>query len=247
MTNKKSINNQMYIVGLIPARSGSKGIKNKNIKILKDKPLIYYTIKQSLDCKFIDETIVSTDCENIAKISREYGAKTPFLRPIEISGDFSTDYEFVYHYLEFLKSNNKRIPDLIVQLRPTCPNRNMKDLNDSLKIMIKEFNNYDSLRSVNKLDKSPFKMYLINDNALKPLFEKYNDMKEPYNQCRQVLPQAYLHNGYIDIIKPSVVFEKKSITGDIIYPYIMDFSSENIIDIDTDKDWEKFASNDEKN
>jgi N-acylneuraminate cytidylyltransferase len=85
-------------------------------------------------------------------------------------------------------------------------------------------------------------MYLIdkdNENSfLEPLFKEYKEIKEPYNQCRQILPQAYIHNGYIDIIKSSTVFDKKSITGDKIYPYVMNFLSDKIIDIDTDKDWE---------
>jgi CMP-N,N'-diacetyllegionaminic acid synthase len=231
----------MNIIAIIPARSGSKGIPNKNIKIYKKYPLIFHSINIAKKCKYINEVIVSTDSEEYKLIAEKYGAIVPYIRPKSISDDLSTDYEFVKYHLDWCNLHNIKNPDLIVQLRPTYPNRNIIHLNNSIKIMINKYKEYDSLRSVIKFEKSPFKMYLINENKLEPLFNNINNIEEPYNKCRQVLPDTYLHNGYIDIIKTYTVINKESVTGDKIYPYIM--NSEEINDIDTVEDWKKSLIN----
>lgn len=230
----------MKITALIPARGGSKGIKYKNIKKLNGKPLIQYSIELAQRCKYINNIVVSTDCNKIKNISKKLGASVPFLRPKKISQDLSTDYEFFEHYVNFLKENNYELPDLIVQLRPTSPTRTLEDLNKCIEIMLKNFDKYDSLRTVYEFEKSPFKMYTIENEELKPLFNKINNIKEPFNECRQKLPKTYVHNGYIDIVKTKVILKLKSISGDKIYPYLMDKSCH--IDLDTEKDWEKLCS-----
>ena len=103
-----------------------------------------------------------------------------------------------------------------------------------IEIMIKE-TNYTSLRTVIPNTKSPFKMYLNENNVLKPLFNDINGLKEPYNLCRQDFPITYLHNGCVDIIRISSFIKEKSITGSMIYPYIM--NEDETDDIDTIKDW----------
>ena len=231
----------MYVLALIPARGGSKGIKMKNIKEFRGKPLIYWSIKLALDCKVVNRVIVSTDNENIKRVAEECGADVPFLRPKEISGDLSTDYEFIKHCLDYLKENGEDEPDIIVQLRPTYPTRKLDILNETLDIFIKNLDNYDSLRTVYEMEKSPYKMYNIEDGELKPLFKEVKGIKEPYNQCRQLLPKTYIHNGYIDLIKTEIVEKKGSITGDRIYPYLM--SKEEYHDIDTEKDWKDAEKN----
>ena len=266
----------MKILALIPARGGSKGIKNKNIKLFKEKPLIYWSINIAKKCKYINRIICSTDSEVIASIAKQSGAEVPFLRPKEISDDLSTDLEFTEHCLNYLKEKENYKPDIIVHLRPTYPTRKLKILNETIDIFIKNINNYDSLRTVIKFEKSPFKMYTVNNNKLIPLFKsisintnntnntnnnnnntnnnKDNNNKdnnnnnktdnkidniiyEPYNRCRQELPETYLHNGYIDIIKYNTITVKKSVTGDNIYPYLMDKNEYH--DIDTTEDWIK--------
>lgn len=231
----------MYVLALIPARGGSKGIKMKNIKEFRGKPLIYWSIKLALDCKVVNRVIVSTDNENIKRVAEECGADVPFLRPKEISGDLSTDYEFIKHCLDYLKENGEDEPDIIVQLRPTYPTRKLEILNETLEIFIKKIDKYDSLRTVYEMEKSPYKMYNIEDGELKPLFQEVKGIKEPYNQCRQLLPKTYIHNGYIDLIKTEIVEKKGSITGDRIYPYLM--SKEDYHDIDTEEDWKDAEKN----
>jgi len=226
----------MKILCLIPARSGSKGISNKNIRLLNNKPLLTWSIEQAKNCKHNIKIIVSTDSEEYKTIALKWGAEVPFLRPKEISKDLSTDYEFIIHALNWLKENQHYCPDIILHLRPTQPHRKVGDIDKCLKIFIENINDYDSLRSIVPFEKSPYKMYTINDNELKPLFQKINSKNEPFNLCRQNLPQAYLHNGYIDIYKASVI-KNGILSGEKIYPYIM--SKKDTIDIDTEEDWKK--------
>ena len=108
------------ILCIIPARSGSKGIIHKNIKLLKEKPLIYYSIEQALKCKYKMKIIISTDSEEYKKLCLKYNnIEIPFLRPKEISGDLSTDKEFILHCVDYLKTKQNYICDFILQLRPT--------------------------------------------------------------------------------------------------------------------------------
>ena len=226
------------ILTLIPARSGSKGIKDKNIKLLKGKPLIQYSIEQAKNSKYstMMRIIVSTDSEKYSKISKNLGAEVPFLRPSEISQDLSADYQFVKHALDYLEKEENYIPDIILQLRPTQPLRKVKDIDDCLDIFIQNRDKYDSLRSIAKFEKSPYKMYSIEGKNLIPLFREINGIKEPYNECRQHLPETYLHIGYIDIFNSSIV-KKGTISGDRVYPYVLE--NEEIVDIDTAEDWER--------
>ena len=230
------------ILCLIPARSGSKGIKNKNIRDICGAPLIAWTIKQALKSKYTTKKsmriIVSTDSEEYKKIAIKYDAEVPFLRPKNISEDLSTDYEFIKHAVDWLKENETYNPDIILQLRPTQPCRDVKLIDECLDLFLKNINEYDSLRTVIPFKKSPYKMYYINkennNHELIPLFNKVNNIIEPFNQPRQILPQCYLHNGYIDIIKTSII-ENETISGNKILPYIM--KNDNIIDIDNESDW----------
>tara|TARA_B110000483_G_C18028369_1_gene477767 strand:- start:14 stop:727 length:714 start_codon:yes stop_codon:yes gene_type:complete len=226
----------MNILCIIPARSGSKGIKDKNIKNLSGKPLIAWSIEQALQSKYKMKILVSTDSEKYQKIAIEYGAEAPFLRPTDISQDLSTDLELVEHCLGYLEENENYHPDFIVQLRPTYPTRKVEILDETIKIFIeKRSQGFDSLRTIIPFEKSPFKMYTMNGTNLEPLFRNLGDLKEPYNQCRQKLPQAYLHNGYIDIFNTDIVKYDK-ISGDNIYGYVM--KKNEYHDIDSIEDFE---------
>lgn len=209
------------ILCIIPARSGSKGIKNKNIIEFKGKPLLAWSIEQAQKCNYNMKIVVSTDSNEYANIAKKYGAEVPFLRPNNISGDLSSDFEFIDHCVKWLKTNENYTCDIILQLRPTSPTRKIEDINKALQLFINNRNKFDSLRSVIPFDKSPYKMYSLNNNILNPLFNKINNIKEPYNQCRQILPQCYLHNGYIDILNVSILNEN-TISGKNILPFIMD-------------------------
>ena len=220
------------IVAVIPARGGSKRIPGKNIKTYCGKPLIYWSINIAQQSKYITDIVLSTDCPKIANVGKEYGACVPFLRPSAISGDLATDHEFMIHYLRWAKTNNE-YPDLIIQLRPTYPNRKLDILDDCIKTFLNK-PNYDSLRTVCPTEKPPYKMYTVQDNKLVPLFLSVGNIMEPYNQPAQILPITYWHNGYIDIVKPATIING-SVSGKHIYPYVMDKSE--IDDIDTMNEW----------
>jgi N-acylneuraminate cytidylyltransferase len=224
----------MNIIALIPARSGSKGIINKNIKLYKGIPLIAHSIKIALQCEYINDVYVSTDSLEYQRIALEYGAKVTSQRPPEISNDLSPDIDTFTFFLDWLKKENIKIPDIIIHLRPTYPNRNMLVLNDCIEIFIKEYMNYDSLRTVVNLKKTPYKMYYIENNILVPYIKTHPLFKEPYNQARQNFPETYLHNGCIDIIKTEIIIKRGELSGETIYPYLMDDDEINDIDDITD-------------
>jgi CMP-N,N'-diacetyllegionaminic acid synthase len=221
------------ILCIIPARSGSKGITNKNIMEFRGKPLLTWSIEQAQKCNYEMKIIVSTDSQKYADIAINYGAEVPFLRPSNISDDLSTDFELINHCVTWLKKNENYTCDIIVQLRPTSPTRKIEDLNKALELFIENRDKFDSLRSVIPFEKSPYKMYSLNDKKLIPLFNEINNIQEPYNQPRQILPQRYIHNGYIDILNTEILSEN-TISGKNILPFIMD--DNNNLDIDNISD-----------
>ena len=121
---------------VIPARSGSKGIRDKNILNLRGHPLLAWSIEVAKKSNLIERTIVSTDSEEYKEIALSYGAEVPFLRPKELSQDNSTDLEFMKHLLMYLEEN-ENLPKIIVHLRPTTPVRDYK-------IVDKAILNFDS-------------------------------------------------------------------------------------------------------
>jgi len=224
----------LKILCIIPARSGSKSLPHKNIKIYNDKPLRSHSILHAQKSKYNMRIIVSTDSKEYQQIANKYGAETPFLRPPEISLDNSLDIDFIKHTIKWLKIHENYNPDIILQLRPTSPTRKVDDIDKALDLFIENIDNYDSLRSVIEFDKYPYKMYNIENNILIPLFNSVNSITEPYNSLRQLLPKCYLHNGYIDIFKTNII-ENNTISGKKILPFVMDYN--NNIDIDTENDW----------
>jgi CMP-N-acetylneuraminic acid synthetase len=196
-----------------------------------------------LESAIISRVVVSTDCKEIQKISEEHGAEAPFLRPSSISCDYSIDIECFQHYLSWLKFAKQEIPDILVHLRPTYPERTVKLLNRCLHTFLKNKNEYSSLRTVVPVEKTPFKMYVIENNVLVPLFPKFKDIIEPYHQVRQKLPQCYVHNGCIDIINTDSI-RRGEMAGNKIYPFLM--KKEDVLDIDTEEDWTRSIRQGEK-
>lgn len=219
-----------YTLAIIPARGGSKGIPRKNIKDFAGKPLIAWSILQALSAKQVDRVIVSTDCDAIAKVAEEWGAEVPFRRPAEISGDLSTDFEFMAHALEFLREEGSDMPDLIVHLRPTFPLRSSEFI-DGCVTTLRDDEAATSLRTIIPTEKSPYKMYTLGCGSKAiPLFDTVNGLTEPYNRCRQELPLTYLHNGCVDVIRRETI-ESGSMTGSHIHGVIMDAGAHDDLDM----------------
>ena len=189
----------MKIISIIPARSGSKRVKNKNIRKLMGLPLLAHTIKHSLSSKLISRTIVSTDSNKYAKIAKKYGAEVPFLRPKNLSGDKVLDYPVINHVLKKLKLNTIKNKDtIVIYLRPTQPLRSSKDIDNVINFFLKE-NNVDCVRSIRKAIYPPFWMKkLVDKKYLMPLINNKNFIKPAR---RQDLPDAYMCDGYVDAIK----------------------------------------------
>jgi CMP-N-acetylneuraminic acid synthetase len=220
------------ILALIPARSGSKSFRDKNIHTFRGKPLLAHSIDHARASARITRIVVSTDSEWYAAIAREHGAETPFLRPPELSGDRATDLEAFRHALAWLRDNEHYEPELCVHLRPTCPIRNPVDI-DAAVDMLLAHPDADSVRSISPAPVTPYKMWrLLDDGYLQPLLA--SDMREPYNMPRQDLPAVYCHNGCIDVVRASVIMERNLMSGTRILAYRMS----DFVDVDELRDLE---------
>ena len=223
----------MKILSIIPARGGSKGIRLKNLSKIYGKPLVAYSIEHSLASKLINRTIVSTDNEEIAKVSEEYGAEIPIFRSKELAGDDILDFPVFEHMLTYLKKEENYEPEIVVHLRPTSPYREPKWIDSAINLLV-ENPSADSVRSVSEPSQHPYRVFEIKNKYLHPLMNERHP--EPYLLRRQDLPKMYYYNCVIDVTKPSTIFNKKSMTGDKMLPYIM--KREDSIDIDTPMDLE---------
>lgn len=228
------------ILALIPARGGSKGIPRKNIRSFAGYPLIAWSIVAAKQASCVTRLIVSTDDEEIASVAREYGAETPFLRPSELAQDQTTDLPVFEHALDWLKDQESYQPDVVIQLRPTSPIRPKDCVDSAVKILL-EHEEADCVRGVVPAGQNPHKMWRFagKDQPLKPLL-LVDGIAEPYNAPRQILPQVYWQTGHIDAIRVSTILRKKSLTGDVIYPLVID--PRYTVDIDTLSDWTKYES-----
>jgi len=223
----------MKILSIIPARGGSKGIKLKNLAKINNKPLVAFSIEHSLSSKLINRTIVSTENEEIAKISKEYGAEIPVLRNSDLANDHILDLPVFEHMLSYLKNKEKYEPEIVVHLRPTSPYRKSEWIDSAIKLLI-ENSSADSVRSVSEPSQHPYRVFEIKNKYLYPVMKERHP--EPYLLRRQDLPKMYYYNCVIDVTKPTTIFTKKSMTGEKMLPYIM--KPDDSIDIDTKIDLE---------
>lgn len=222
------------ILAFIPARGGSKSIKNKNIIKLFGKPLIYYSIAVAKKSKYISRVIVSTDSKVIKLISLKFGAEVPFLRPKRFATDTSKDYEVVKHLMSWLEKNENYLPDLIIHLRPTYPVRNHKFIDKQIFKALKN-KDFDAYKSVVEASQTPFKMWLKTKKFIKPVIGDFK--KEYFNAPRQTLKKVYWQNACLDIINPKCLIQNRSISGKKIIPIIMKESE--VFDIDYLSDLKK--------
>ncbi len=214
------MNTDLKIMALIPARAGSKRVKNKNIRDLGGIPLIGYKIRVALESKYINKIILSTDSEEIRAVAERFGIRVPFLRPSEISGDNSTELEFHQHALKWLSENENYVPDLIVNLYPTSPFVSSKTIDMAIKKII-ENSDYDSLRSVVKCSEHPYKMWIEKDeNYLEPFIKSEDD--NTHTLSYHLLPKVYIQNACIYITKPETINKYKTTIGKKVLSFKMD-------------------------
>lgn len=221
----------MEVLAVIPARSGSKGVKDKNIRVIGKKPLIAYSIEHALKSHLVNRVIVSTDSEAYAQIALTYGAEVPFLRPKIYAQDDSLDIDVFRHALMELERKEGYITDIVVHLRPTYPIRNVCDIDNMIRLLVEK--EADSVRCIVPAKETAYKMWRENmDGTISPVLR---DMEEAYNMPRQALPKLYYQNACIDVIRTDVITVSDSMSGKKIIGYKM----EENFDIDTEDDFRR--------
>lgn len=219
------------ILALIPARGGSKGIKNKNIVSVSGKPLIAYTIDAAKASKYIDYVYVSTDSEKIADVAIKYGALIPFMRDETLAQDTSKTIDAVMFSVNKFKEMGYDF-DYLVLLQPTSPLRTGEDIDAAIEKLLAS--TYTSLVSVSKVDDNPVLIRSIDDNnCLVPILKQSSTVR------RQDFKDYYRVNGAIYINKISELTLNTSL-NDNLYAYIM--PQDRSFDIDTMDDLKTLRS-----
>lgn len=223
----------MKIIGIIPARGGSKGIPNKNIKKLYKKPLIAWSIESALKSN-LDRVIVTTDSPQIAKIAKRYGAEVPLLRPKELAGDFGGIEPVLKHTVEWLEKNEKYKPDAIALLLPTSPLRQPKHINKAIKIFKKK--KPDSVISVFEAIANNNPHWILKKNKKGEVVLATEEPLTEIKDRRQELPPYFIRNDLIYLLKPKNLFEKKpNLYGKKVE--LLEIDNFFDIDINTEEDW----------
>lgn len=207
------------VIAIIPARSGSKSIKDKNIKIFKKKPLIYWSIKSCLLSKLIKKIYVSTDSEKYAKIALDCGAHEVIMRPKKISSDTSTDYEMIEHAL---KNINFKF-DIIAHVRPTTPIREKGLIDDAIKKF--SLTSFTSLRTVHEMPETAYKSFEIQNNRLKGICRTKKTIDD-LNVPRQKFKKTYSANGIVDLYRKDYILKNKKLFGEKSIAYVTKFTHE---------------------
>lgn len=218
----------MKNLAVITARSGSKGLKDKNIKLLKGKPLMAYTIEAALQSGVFDEVYVSTDSEKYAGIAREYGANVPFMRGTENASDTASSWDTVAEALGQYEKNGKTF-DTVCLLQPTSPLRTSEDIQKGYELF--EEKNARAVLAVTEVDHSPLWCGTLSEN--RDLYQFIS--KETLSTPRQQLPVYYRVNGALYILRTEEVCTKPALYERDCYAYIM--PKERSVDIDDELDF----------
>lgn len=222
------------ILAVIGARSGSKGVPNKNIKLLHGKPLMAWIIEAAKKAKTITRVIVSTENEAYAEIARRYGAETPFLRPQEFAQDLSTDYQYVRHALEWLEEHEGYKPDLVARLFPTTPLTQPEAIDATVQLLIDD-PEATSSKLMAESTQTPYKMYVPGPDPryLTPLLPQPTDA-DVAPVPRQLLPKAYVRGNMI-VSRRATIMDKKSLFGEKMRFHVV--PQQEAVDIDHEYDF----------
>lgn len=222
------------ILGVIGARSGSKSLPHKNIKPLYGKPLFAWIADAAKKSKYVTRLIMSTDSPEYAKLAREHGVETPFLRPTELSGDQVPDWDYLNHAATWLRDNENWKADIILRLPPTTPLCLPEHIDGCVELLLNDLQ-ADSSRTVVKAGKHPYKLWRSNGTYLEPFLSKeYTGLKDAHNLPRQSFPEAYSHVDVIALRWKTLV-DEKGMAGKKIRFYPI--KKENAVDIDTEIDF----------
>ncbi|MFQ5563984.1 MAG: acylneuraminate cytidylyltransferase family protein [Parvularculaceae bacterium] len=237
MTGKRS--KTPRLVALIPARAGSKRIRDKNIAPLAGHPLIAYTICAARASGVCDSVIVSTDSADYAEIARHYGAEVPFLRPAVLAGDKSADIEWIRHALDWLERRGRAYECFSI-LRPTSPCRKPETIARAWKQFLAD-PGADSLRAVELCAQHPGKMWIVRGRRMHPLLPmpptgSGADGATPYHSTQYAaLPRVHVQNASLEIAWTRVATEGGTIAGDAVAPFLT--RDDEGVDLNRPADW----------
>jgi CMP-N,N'-diacetyllegionaminic acid synthase len=237
------MNKKPNVIGIIPARGGSKGVPKKNIQEIGGFPMIAYSVIAGQLVDNMDRCIVSTDSQEIANVAKKFGADVPFLRPAEFATDSSTDIEFIKHAIDWFNKNEGYVPEYWVLLRPTTPLREVEVINKAIEEMISH-QEATSLVSIHEIVETPGKMFGMQDGFLHGLCPM-DPRPEYFALPRQAFAPTYFGNGYIDIVRTSTVIDHNSCFGS----RMLGFKTPDTGEIDIPEDFKRveFYLNSHKN
>ena len=224
---------KLKLVALIPARTGSKRLQAKNIRLLAGHPLIAYTIAAAKASGIFDAIIVSTDSQETAEIAVRYGAESPFLRPVEFSGDKSPDIDWLRYTLNRL-DNEGRSFNVFALLRPTSPFRMANTIQRAWQ-QFQSVEGLDSLRAVELCKQHPAKMWVIAGNFMQPFMGDGGIDPPWHSTAYQSLPSIYAQNASLEIAWTKVVQQGGTIAGKVITPFLTE--GYEGFDINRAEDW----------
>ncbi len=219
------------VIALVPARSGSKGVPDKNIRSLGGRPLLAWSVVAASRATTIDRVIVSTDSAEYAQIAYENGAEVPFLRPPELSTDESLDIDFMLHAMNWLADRGEEA-DFIVHIRPTTPFRSPTVIDAAVDRFVNT-SRFTALRSVHEMSTTAHKSMEITDSGvLRQLGSEGTDLDRA-NNPRQDFPTTYLANGYVDVLSAKFIRTTGLLHGDRVIPFVTPLA----VEVDTMEDF----------
>ena len=208
----------------------------KNIYPFAGKPLIAWTIEAAKNAKLVNRVIVSTDDEEIAEVSKKYGAEVPFMRPKEFATDEAKSIGLLKHALEWLKENENYEPDAVVQLKPTNPLRTSLHIEAAIESFFAS-SGIDSLLTVYETPVHPYKTWKFDGDFIAPFIgEEISGMKEASKMPKQMLPKVFATNSCVNVVNPKTIIDKNSSIGTLIKGLIM--NREDSLDINGFFDFE---------
>ena len=209
--------NEFWVI--VPARSGSKSIPNKNLKKINNKPLIAYAIQAAKKNKNFKKIIFSSDSEKYFNIAKKYSNCVFHKRNKKISSDNATELQVISDFVKNYYQSNRFLPKYIVSFRPTTPIRSNETINKAINFFKKHSKKYSSLRSINLMSESSFKTFRIVNKKLCALSKKDFDI-DRYNLSRHNYPKTYEANGIIDIYKTKNIL-KGTLLGTKVLPFLV--------------------------
>jgi N-acylneuraminate cytidylyltransferase len=219
----------LKIFALVTARSGSKGVREKNIKNLGGYSLLEWSIKSCLKAQSISQVYLSTDSDDYASLGKKSGALVPFLRPRELASDTANDLDVVKHFLSVIDEK----PDALVHIRPTTPLRDPSILDKAIALFFSKKGELTSLRSVHEMSESAYKSFEVNDKGFLSTIGSI-ESGDKANLPRQAFPKTYVANGYVDVLDPNYILKENKLHGD----KILAFQTPVVTEVDSIEDLE---------